>query len=53
MLPMMGLEFVDLAALLGRQPFQHILQIGIGLLAVQLDTLNETHDGGSTLATAQ
>lgn len=53
MLPMMGQKFVHLASLLGRQPFQHILQVGIGLMAVQLGTLNEAHDGDSTLATAQ
>lgn len=50
---MVGQEFVDLAGLVGRQPFQHILQVGVGLVAVQLGALDQAHDGGGALATAQ
>ena len=38
-MPVLRQEFVELAGLLGRQPFQHVLQVGVGLVAVQLGAL--------------
>ncbi len=52
-LPVVGQEFMDLAGLLRRQPFQHVFQVGMRLMAVQLGALNQAHDGGGALATAQ
>lgn len=50
---MMGQGFVHLAGLMGRQPYHHVLQVGIGLMAVQLGWLNEAHDGDEALTTAR
>lgn len=51
--PVMRQQLVDNAVLLRRQSGQHILQIGVGIVAVQLRRLDQTHHGGSKLATAQ
>lgn len=42
-----------MAGLLSWQPFQHVLQVGVRLVAIQLGALDQAHDGGSALATAQ
>lgn len=44
---------MDLAGLVRRQPFQHVFQVGMRLMAVQLGGLDQAHDGSGALATAQ
>ena len=39
--------------LLSRQPAQHGAEVGVGVLTVEPRRLNQTYDGGGTLATAQ
>lgn len=52
--PVMRQEFVNGAVLVRRQATQHILQIRIGIVAVELRRLDQTHDGDSgALATTQ
>lgn len=46
-------QFVDLAVFLRRQASQHVLQIGIQIIPIELGTLNQTHHSGRTLARTQ
>jgi hypothetical protein len=46
-------QFPDSAVGRRRQPLEHILQIGEGLVSVQARRLNQTHDGGRALPRAQ
>lgn len=40
----------DVAGLVGRQPREDVLQIGVRVVAVELGRAYQAHDGGSTLA---
>lgn len=42
-----------MAVLLCRQPCQDILEVGVGVMPIELGTLNQTHDGSRTLTRAQ
>ncbi len=44
---------MDLASLLRQQPFPHVLQVGEGLMAVQLAGLDQAQDAAGSSATAQ
>jgi len=46
-------QLPDLAVGLGRQSFEHILQIREGLMAVEPRGLNQAHDRSGTLARPQ
>ena len=42
-------QFFNLAVLLRGQALQHILQIGIRIMPIELGALNQTHHSGGTL----
>ena len=52
-LPAMWQQFVDLAVFLRRQASQHVLQIGVWIMPVELGTLNQTHHRSRTLPRPQ
>ena len=45
----MGQEFADATGELGRQAVEDVLEIGVGVVAVEAGGLDEAHDGGRTL----
>ena len=49
----MGEQLGNHAVALGWQACQHIFQIGIRIMPVELGTLDQTHDGRTTLAGTQ
>ncbi len=51
--PAMRQQLADHAVALRRQAGQHIIEIGIRIMPVELCTLNQTHDGRTTLARTQ
>ena len=40
---------MELTGFLCRQPFQHVIQVGVWLMAVQLGGLDQAHDVGGAL----
>src|SRR5690554_6763416 len=52
-LPVVGQQFVDGVVFLSRQAGQHILQIGIGIMPVQLGGLDQGHHRSRPLATTK
>lgn len=52
-LPAVRQEFVDAASLVGGQPGQHVLEVGVRVMPVHTRRLNQAHDGGCPLARAQ
>ncbi len=46
-------QVFDTAGGLGRQAFEHVAQVSVGVVPVELGRLHETHDRGSALASAQ
>lgn len=52
-LPPMRQQLGDLVVFLGRQPREHVLQISIRIMPVQPRRLDQAHDGGRALTTAQ
>ena len=46
-------QLADHAVALSRQASQHIFQIDIRIMPVELGTLDQTHDGRTTLARTQ
>ena len=52
-LPAMGQQFFDLAVLVRRQTSQHIFEIGIRIMPIELGALNQTHHRRCTLARTQ
>jgi transposase len=51
--PTMGQQLADSAIALRRQAGQHIFQIGIRIMPIELGTLDQTHDGRTALARTQ
>ena len=48
-LPLMRQQFLNPAVQLGRQPGEHILEVGIRVMPAQLDRLQQAHHDGSAL----
>jgi len=49
----MGQQLADHAVALRGQPSQHISEVGIRVMAVELGALDQAHDGRTTLARTQ
>ena len=46
-------QLLDVAVLVGRQPREHVFEVGVGIVSVELGRLNETGDRSSALARQQ
>ena len=46
----MGQQLIDATVLVGRQTGQHIVEIDVGVMAIEAGRVNQTHDGGGALS---
>ncbi len=49
----MGQELRDVGGLLSRQSRKHVFQVGVRIMPSELRRLDQTHDCGCALASAQ
>jgi hypothetical protein len=46
-------EFLEIAGALSRQAFEHVGEVAVGIMSVELCGLDQAHHGGGALARAQ